>query len=313
ADVQVYDWDGLLDDMVGETVIDLENRWFSQQWRNIWPFDRKPLEKRSLMCRTSTVAQGQIELCVEMMTPEEAKVSPLWDITPPPPVPYELRLVIWRAKDCAIKDTLTDMNDLFCAATLDIEGVKMQRTDTHYRSQNGKGSFNWRMKFPVELPRPKGSTWPRLRLQVWDKDLLSTNDAIAEASISLAGFLRKAMRSTDRVVMKRRGSERFWLELRHPDQEGSQAKLEVSLQIVPKSLCPAYPAGLGRGEPNMNPSLPPPEGRMRWTLNPFSMMRQLMGNRFCCKCILLLLLFLFILSIPMMFSNIMQKIMFPFL
>ena len=57
-----------------------------------------------------------------------------------------------------------------------------QDTDSHWNSKDGTGSFNWRMKFPITLPHPN----PRLKLQIWDKDLISSNDIICEAILNLS-------------------------------------------------------------------------------------------------------------------------------
>jgi hypothetical protein len=44
--VQVWDKDLLIqDDLIGETIIDLENRFFSKRWRNL---PHKPIETREL-------------------------------------------------------------------------------------------------------------------------------------------------------------------------------------------------------------------------------------------------------------------------
>ena len=48
-------------------------------------------------------------------------------------------------------DPFEGMNDLYIKCSLG--GDSYQSTDTHLRLQTGqKGSFNWRMKFPVSLP-----------------------------------------------------------------------------------------------------------------------------------------------------------------
>jgi hypothetical protein len=74
--------------------------------------------------------------------------------------------------------------------SLDVPGYQnRQKTDVHLRSKLGKGSFNWRMIFPVEIPLSA----PRFKIQVWDMDVLSANDSICEASISLSSlFIRIA-------------------------------------------------------------------------------------------------------------------------
>ncbi len=68
----------------------------------------------------------------------------------------------------------------------------------------------------------------------------------------------------------------------------AQGKLAVSIQIIPEEMAKARPTGIGREDPNNNPYLPPPVGRMQLSLNPIDMLRQLMGpeiwRKFCCCC-----------------------------
>lgn len=66
---------------------------------------------------------------------------------------------------------ITQQNDLYITGLLDGPGARRQRTDTHLRSKKGKGSFNWRMKFPVTLPMKS----PRFSIQIWDMDFFSPN------------------------------------------------------------------------------------------------------------------------------------------
>jgi hypothetical protein len=101
--IEVWDYDGIGDDFIGGTAIDIEDRWFSEQWRDLKP---KPLERRTLKNLTSRASQGKIELWVEILTPQEAKVSPLLDLKPPNPLEYELRVIVWETRDVVIKDTV---------------------------------------------------------------------------------------------------------------------------------------------------------------------------------------------------------------
>ena len=110
-----------------------------------------------------------------------------------------------------------------------------QQTDTHLRAKSGKGNFNWRIKFPLELPMKQ---WPRLRFQIWDKDFFSANvsscrfsfvaklesraqDSIGEKVISLKGLCKKALKRKDRVKIYMKGKDRFWLtDFQHPNHPG---------------------------------------------------------------------------------------------
>jgi len=50
----------------------------------------------------------------------------------------------------------------------------------------------------------------------------------------------------------------------------------VSLEVIPREMVAHLPAGLGRADPNMNPELPKPTGRLKFTFNIFSL-----GAQFC--------------------------------
>ena len=52
-------------------------------------------------------------------------------------------------------DEFTNMNDLFCRVWMNEETA--QESDTHWRAKRGKGSFNWRFKFPITWPRKESS------------------------------------------------------------------------------------------------------------------------------------------------------------
>jgi len=271
---------------MGNTIIDIEDRWFSKEWR-LLPL--KPLERRTLHSPKSSFSQGKLELFLEILLPADAKKTPMLHIKPPPPEEYEIRVIVWGTKEITIKDLITQQNDLYVTCNPGIKGVKTQRTDTHLRSKKGIGNFNWRMKFPVHLPT---KTWPRLRFQVWDMDFFSPNDSICEQVITLKGLCKKAVKKKDRIKIYIKNKDRFWLEgLRHPNFPGCQGKLEVSIELMPASQASQLPAGLGRSDPNMNPVLPEPAGRVQWSLfHPFDMLHELLGDGiyyklcggFCC-------------------------------
>ena len=76
-------------------------------------------------------------------------------------------------------------------------------------------------------------------------------------------------------------------------------------------------AGHGRDEPNTNPTLPKPVGRFKFTLNPFSLLFQLVGPKAYAKvrnfllrvlCCLICVLVVYY-TIPVVFGNIVVKIL----
>ncbi|KAA0148152.1 hypothetical protein FNF31_07464 [Cafeteria roenbergensis] len=93
-----------------------------------------------------------------------------------------------------------------------------------------------------------------------------------------------------------------WLPLyRHygKDDDGNKVMLDtpmymgkvlVSVELVPVEVAESFPVGLGRAAPNEHPHLPPPAGRMRFSLNPFYLGRECLGPRIFGNCLLCLCL-----------------------
>jgi hypothetical protein len=96
-----------------------------------------------------------------------------WDITPEPVMEYEVRLVVWDTLDVICAD-VEGTSDVFIKAFIDDKDKK--ETDTHFRCQNGKASFNYRLLYRINAPRQNYT----LTLQVWDRDLFKSNDFIGE-------------------------------------------------------------------------------------------------------------------------------------
>jgi hypothetical protein len=51
---------------------------------------------------------------VELLTPTEARSSPMINIKPPPPDPFEIRCIVWGVKNVVIKDTFTEQVPSLC-------------------------------------------------------------------------------------------------------------------------------------------------------------------------------------------------------
>lgn len=98
----------------------------------------------------------------------------------------------------------------------------------------------------------------------------------------------------------------FWLPMKSKNDKGeleNNGFVLVQIDIVPKDYAEANNVGSAREEPNANPFLPPPIGRLSFSLNPCKMYQQLVGPEMrrkiciygCCAicCILCLALFLY--------------------
>mmetsp|Transcript_21382 Transcript_21382/g.21169 ORF Transcript_21382/g.21169 Transcript_21382/m.21169 type:complete len:260 (+) Transcript_21382:2306-3085(+) len=241
------------------------------------------------------------------------------DINPRPPAKFEARLIIWRSEDVESMD-FEGVSDLFVRAWVNQE--KDRETDTHYRCVRGKGSWNWRMKFPITLPQAENT----VTIQIWDRDVFSRNDFIAETSFEFNEIATMALEENQRV--KKKGpsenwkervmnteNEKFWVTCKKRDKNGGfedGGKVLISFELVPEMRAQACPVGEGRDDPNIDPKLPPPIGRFQWSLNPLKMISQLCGPEFkakiclflCCALCCLLMIFVF----PMFFSSVMSNL-----
>ena len=85
---------------------------------------------------------------IHTTTKTDAKV---WDITPLPQRDYEVRLAVFDTKDVICTD-IEGTSDVFIKAHIDDKDKK--ETDTHFRCSNGKASFNYRLLYKINAPRP---------------------------------------------------------------------------------------------------------------------------------------------------------------
>jgi hypothetical protein len=215
--IDVMDKDDIgSDDLIGTTIIDLEDRWFDKRWQELGRenrvsatddpgairWDTKPVEVRSLYAPTSNNSQGVLHCWLDILTPAEAGAYPADDIALPPKQIFEMRVVIWKCKDVPAQDLLGGQNMTDMYVQVRPEGCKEQQTDTHWRAKKGKGSFNWRMLFDVELGHnTRSMKFPHLSLQIWDRDLLKYNDCICESTFDMRKYYEKAYRKNVAVKL----------------------------------------------------------------------------------------------------------------
>jgi len=382
-EIQIMDHDDIgHDELIGKTTIDLEDRWFNEKWKELGKenmvdpttnpdptktenlrYSTKPLEIRDLYVPTSTAPQGALQCWVDILKPSEASVFVADNVSLPPKMIYEVRVVIWKTKDCVSMEAISNMNDMF--AKVWIEGCEKQETDTHWRAKKGKASFNWRMKFDVLLGHnTRAMKFPYMHIQLWDRDIIKWNDVIGEGMEDLGKHFKKAFRKKQPLtlytpkrsqakkegILKKTPSAQTtvhqplndeeegnieeevtedatdestelissiksiaglednpmnskWMTLEKTDHnkgtKTQMGKVCFSVSIYPKDLADKQPVGHGRSAPNINPYCPPPVGRLKFSLNPFSMFYQLLGPKACCAflccliCIVLVVLMIY--------------------
>ncbi len=217
------------DRIIGETRIDLEDRWFSRSWQDLGQsqdleddtFPTKPTENRTLWTATSSVSQGRLWMWLDIMEKDTASSFHIVDITVPPPEKFEVRVIIWRGDGIVSLGRKANICDpqIICR----IGQGKPQKTDIHWRAKNGKASWNWRMKFDVELPMEEG--WDsQMEFQLVDKKLVGPDKLTASAIINLESYFKRAFRTKDVVnCFGKAESAKAFFTSENLDHEGVQS------------------------------------------------------------------------------------------
>jgi hypothetical protein len=111
--IDVMNAKGLISDaLIGSTTIDVEDRAFCKKWTREYKA-RPPVERRNLTLDGRSHEVGTVDLFLEILTVEEAATQEVVDITPPQKQEWELRLIVWNAKDTPTDLDYTGLSDLY--------------------------------------------------------------------------------------------------------------------------------------------------------------------------------------------------------
>jgi Ca2+-dependent lipid-binding protein len=207
--IDVWDYDPLFsDELIGTTVIDIEDRFFDNKWQNL---TQKPIERRNLYHPDLEGPQGWISMWVEVFEKKDRARVHTWDISPPPIVELEMRLIVWETEDTVVGD-VEGMSDYYVTAFID--NNSKQSTDVHFRCEEGKSaSFNWRIVMPITAPREN----TKLNIQLMDNDFFSKDDYLAGSVFEL-GKLIKDVYALD-VPIK---FEKDYFDALNPNEKGTK-------------------------------------------------------------------------------------------
>ena len=109
-----------------------------------------------------------------------------------------------------------------------------------------------------------------------------------------------------------------WMKLEQIDKSTGdvtpKGEICYSIQIWPKDKALVMKAGAARSEPNTNPYLPPPVGRLKWSWNPFVLGSELCGPMLCAKffCCIMCIAFVLLMVFCQPFLTLMINIIFFF-
>lgn len=112
--------------------------------------------------------------------------KPPLDITPEPIKEYEMRFIIWKTKDIEMMD-FEGTSDVYVRTFLDDKEDHL--TDTHWRNQNGKASFNWRNLIKI---RSKQDDYT-LTIQAYDKDIFASDEIIGDFAFDVFPLFEDAI------------------------------------------------------------------------------------------------------------------------
>eukprot|EP00742_Colponemidia_sp_Colp-10_P008749 GILJ01009495.1.p1 GENE.GILJ01009495.1~~GILJ01009495.1.p1 ORF type:complete len:1395 (+),score=268.10 GILJ01009495.1:46-4230(+) len=322
-EIAVMDWDPFFtNELIGKTELDLEDRYFSKQWRDL---KDKPVENRSLWNPSCQVAQGKLKLWVDILSVDMVKANPPRNISLPPPMKFELRVIVWKTRNVNIQMDVEDLNDLFCKGWVEGMGDDKQETDTHWRCSKGEANWNYRWKIPVMLPME----FPRFNLQLWDRDVLKWNDFMADATVNCKDVFDRAFKNqaAEKLWGEKRSAslwnsamgneqrdDKVWIKLNGRSDFTKEFTGEVllSLEVLPWSVAQSRPNGAGRTSPNQEPWLPPPAGRIKLNFfNPLGFLADILGPKVCRRLVCLVFCGLYIacmiFMLPMITSNLLTN------
>jgi len=201
---------------------------------------------------------------------------------------------VFNAEDMKIMDW-EGTSDVYFRGFFDSK-EDAQETDTHYRNQDGKPDFQYRLVYRIQVPRKDY----KFSLQAYDRDFFKSNDMIGEATLNLkqlledCSLIKKPLglnKEYYKEVLKpekfqplefdSKDASRFWLKMRAKDgktgKEEVTGKVKVQVDILPVDQADKNTVGKARDTPNHSPTLPQPEGRISLSLNPFTMFNQMIG------------------------------------
>lgn len=133
-------------------------------WESVTGFALVPehVETRSLYnSDTPDIEQAKLQMWIDIFPFSESTASsthhalkPAIDVAPRKPKKFQLRVIIYNVVEALLDDVNMlsgeKSSDIYIKGFLNHRPDEAQKTDTHFRSLNGEGNFNWRFIFDFE-------------------------------------------------------------------------------------------------------------------------------------------------------------------
>lgn len=250
-EIAVWDYDSIFgDDIIGTTSIDLEDRFFSIDWNS---YMNKPIEFRQLYHPSSELSQGVVKCWVEIIP---VKIDPKkilkFDISQRPKEDFQVRVCVLNCKEVTTADW-EGTTDAYLRGFFDTK-ENVQETDTHWRCQDGKPDFQYRLLYDIKVPRKHYN----FTLQLYDKDVFSSNEMLGQGQVDLEQFITDCTLVKKPLVLNKKyydevlkpakpevamdfdkdDDNTFWLNLIQKNNEGKVVvggKVRVRVDIIPKA------------------------------------------------------------------------------
>jgi hypothetical protein len=232
---------------VGNTVLDIEDRWFHPRYAKWFEDNLVPIEARAIRSEVSAFNHGHVRCWIEVMTTDEANTKPITVLPSADPRVFQLRLVIWKASDIYLESDSSPDVYLQGKHTMDDGTILVQETDVHYSADDQIATWNWRWLFDVRIPCQD----PRIQFTMWDHNLVSSSEPICDATMDFTKDFLQAKKD-NAVVELARGT----IPMCHPSKPGETcALLELQGVLMPIDEAMMEPVGEGWAEPNQDPFL----------------------------------------------------------